>query len=112
MVSSFLGFWQEPPSLQTTYPFNNWHNVSFNYKVFKNKVNISLRAVNYFEKTRDFKTITQDENFYNTNITTRKRRAAVLAVTWNFGKLTENVSKKKGVSNDDILTKPAAPSGN
>jgi len=112
MVSSFLGFWQEPPSLQTTYPFNNWHNVAFNYKVFKNKVNISLRAVNYFEKTRDFKTITQDENFYNTNITTRNRRAAVLAVTWNFGKLTENVSKKKGVNNDDILTKPSAPSGN
>jgi hypothetical protein len=40
------------------------------------------------------------------------RRAAVLALTWNFGKLTENVSKKKGVNNDDILTKPAAPSGN
>ena len=111
-ISSFLGFWQEPPSIQTTYPFNNWHNVSFNYKVFKNKVNISLRAVNYFEKTRDFKTITQDENFYNTNITTRNRRAAVLALTWNFGKLTENVSKKKGVNNDDILSRPAAPSGN
>jgi hypothetical protein len=36
----------------------------------------------------------------------------VLALTWNFGKLTENVSKKKGVSNDDILTRPAAPAGN
>ena len=111
-VSSFVGFWQEPPSLQTTYPFQPWHNVSFNYKVFKNKINISLRAVNYYEKTHDFKTITQDENFYNTNITTRKRRAAVLALTWNFGKLTENVSKKKGVNNDDILSKPSAPSGN
>jgi len=111
-VSSFVGFWQEPPSLQTTYPFQPWHNISFNYKVFKNKINISLRAVNYYEKTHDFKTITQDENFYNTNITTRKRRAAVLALTWNFGKLTENVSKKKGVNNDDILSKPSAPSGN
>jgi hypothetical protein len=38
--------------------------------------------------------------------------SAVLALTWNFGKLTENVSKKKGVNNDDILTKPSAPSGN
>ena len=36
----------------------------------------------------------------------------VLALTWNFGKLTENVSKKKGVNNDDILTRPAAPAGN
>jgi outer membrane receptor protein involved in Fe transport len=112
VVSSFLGLWKEPQTIQTTYPFNTWHNVAFNYKVFKNKINISLRAVNYYEKTRDFKTITKDQNFYNTNITRRIRRGGVLALTWNFGKLTENVSRKKGVNNDDILTKPAAPTGN
>lgn len=111
-ISSYLGLWQDPQTIQTTYPFNTWHNVAANYKIFKNKVNISLRAVNYFEKTHDFKTITKDENFYNTNINTQIRRGAVLALTWNFGKLTENVSRKKGVSNDDILTKPSAPSGN
>jgi outer membrane receptor protein involved in Fe transport len=111
-VSSYLGLWQEPRTIQSTYPFNTWHNVAFNYKVFKNKVNISLRAVNYFEKTHDFKTITKDQNFYNSNITRQPRRAGVLALTWNFGKLTENVSKKKGVTNDDILTKPSAPAGN
>ncbi|HZJ61523.1 MAG TPA: outer membrane beta-barrel protein [Chitinophagaceae bacterium] len=111
-VSSYLGLWKEPQTIQTTYPFSTWHNVALNYKVFKEKVNISLRAVNYFEKTHDYKTITQDQNFYNTNITRQIRRGAVLALTWNFGKLTENVSKKKGVNNDDILTKPAAPTGN
>ena len=111
-ISSYLGLWQDPQTIQTTYPFNTWHNVAANYKIFKNKVNISLRAVNYFEKTHDFKTVTKDENFYSTNINTQIRRGAVLALTWNFGKLTENVSKKKGVSNDDILTKPSAPSGN
>ena len=111
-ISSFLGLWKDPQTIQTTYPFRTWHNVAFNYKVFKDKVNISLRAVNYFEKTRDYKTITKDQNFYNTNTIRQIRRAAVLALTWNFGKLTENVSKKKGVSNDDILTRPAAPSNN
>lgn len=111
-ISTYLGLWQEPQTIQTTYPFNTWHNVAFNYKVFKNKVNISLRAVNYVEKTHAFKTITKDRNFYNTNTTTIRRRAGVLALTWNFGKLTENVSKKKGVSNDDLLTKPAAPTTN
>ena len=111
-VSSYLGLWQDQPTIQTTYPFNTWHNVAVNYKVFKNKVNISLRAVNYFEKNRDYKTVTKDEYFYSTNINTQIRRGAVLALTWNFGKLTENVSKKKGVSNDDILSKPSAPSGN
>lgn len=112
MVSSFLGFWRELRTIQTTFPFNPWHNVALNYKVFKNKINISLRAVNYYEKTRDFTSITKDKNFYNSNITRVNRRAGVLALTWNFGKLTESVSKKKGVSNDDILTKPAAPGGN
>lgn len=111
-VSSYLGLWQDPQTIQTTYPFNTWHNVAFNYKVFKNKINISLRAVNYTEKKHDFKTITKDQNFYNANITSLPRRAAVLALTWNFGKLKENVSKKKGVNNDDLLTTPAAPSGN
>ncbi|HEV8506752.1 MAG TPA: outer membrane beta-barrel protein [Chitinophagaceae bacterium] len=111
-VSSYLGLWKDPQTIQTTYPFNTWHNVAVNYKVFKNKVNISLRAVNYFEKTHDYKTVTKDQNFYTTNINTQIRRGAVLALTWNFGKLTENVSKKKGVSNDDILTKPSAPAGN
>jgi hypothetical protein len=112
VVSSFLGLWKDPPTIQTTFPFNVWHNVAFNYKVFKNKINISLRAVNYFEKIHSFKTITKDQNFYSENINRQIRRAGVLALTWNFGKLTENVSKKKGVNNDDILTKPSAPSTN
>ncbi len=111
-ISSYLGLWKDPQTIQTTYPFGTWYNVAFNYKVFKKKVNISLRAVNFFEKTHDYETITKDQNFYNTNMTRQKRRAGVLALTWNFGKLTENVSKKKGVNNDDILTRPAAPTGN
>jgi outer membrane receptor protein involved in Fe transport len=110
MASSFFGFWQELPTIQTTYPFNTWHNVALNYKVFKNKINISLRGVNYYEKNREFTNTTKDKNFYNTNMTRVIRAGGVLALTWNFGKLTESVSKKKGVNNDDMLTKPAAPS--
>ena len=111
-ISSYLGLWKDPQTIQTTYPFSTWHNVAFNYKVFKDKINISLRAVNYFEKTHDYKTITKDPNFYSSSITTQPRRAAVVALTWNFGKLTENVSKKKGVNNDDLLSKPSAPTSN
>jgi hypothetical protein len=111
-ISSYVGLWKDPQTIQTTYPFSRWHNVAFNYKIFNNKINMSLRAVNYYEKTWDYKTIIKDPNFYSTSITRFPRRAAVLALTWNFGKLTENVSKKKGVNNDDLLTKPAAPTGN
>jgi len=111
-ISSLLGLWKDPITIQTTYPFSTWHNVAFNYKVLKDKLSISLRTVNYFEKTHDYRTIVKDPNFYTTNIDRQIRRGAVLSLTWNFGKLTENVSKKKGVNNDDLLTKPQAPSGN
>ncbi len=111
-VSSFLNLWKDPQTIQTIYPFSTWFNIALNYKIFKDKVNIALRAVNFFEKTHDYKTITKDQNFYSTNTIRSIRRGVVLALTWNFGKLTENVSKKKGVNNDDILTKPAAPAGN
>ncbi|MEP7142819.1 MAG: outer membrane beta-barrel protein, partial [Ferruginibacter sp.] len=111
-IGSYLGLWKDPITIQTTYPFTTWYNLAFNYKVFKDKLNISLRTVNYFEKTRDYKTIVKDPNFYTTNINTQIRRGAVLSLTLNFGKLTENVSKKKGVNNDDLLTKPQAPTGN
>jgi hypothetical protein len=111
-ISSLLGLWKDPITIQTTYPFSTWHNVAFNYKVLKDKLSISLRTVNYFEKTHDYRTIVKDPNFYATNIDRQIRRGAVLSLTWNFGKLTENVSKKKGVNNDDLLTKPQVPSGN
>lgn len=111
-ISSFIGLWKDPPTIQTTYPFMIWYNVAFTHKFFSNKVTVSLRTVNFFEKTRAFKTITEDRNFYNANVLHQIRRGGVLALSWNFGKLNENVSKKKGVSNDDILTRPAAPSGN
>jgi hypothetical protein len=30
-------------------------------------------------------------------------RGLSFSLSWNFGKLTENVSKKKGVNNDDLI---------
>jgi outer membrane receptor protein involved in Fe transport len=111
-ISSLLGLWKDPITIQTTYPFSTWYNLAFNYKVLKDKLSISVRTVNYFEKTHDYRTIVKDPDFYTINIDRQIRRGAVLALTWNFGKLTENVSKKKGVNNDDLLTKPQAPSGN
>ena len=108
-ISTYIGLWKDPITIQTTYPFSTWYNLVFNYKVFKEKLNISLRTVNYFEKTRDYRTIVKDPNFTTTNISKQIRRGAVLSLTYNFGKLSENVSKKKGVNNDDLLSKPAAP---
>ncbi|MES2776907.1 MAG: outer membrane beta-barrel protein [Bacteroidota bacterium] len=111
-ISTYIGLWQEPVTIQTTYPFGTWYNLALNYRIFKEQLNISVRGVNFFEKNRSFRTVVSDPNFYSVNINTPVRRGAVLSLTWNFGKLTESVSKKKGVTNDDLLTKPTSPSGN
>lgn len=111
-ISHYIGLWRDPVTIQTTYPFNTWYNVAVNYKMFNDKFTISVRSVNFFEKDRAFKNIVQDANFYSTNVNTRIRRGGVLALTYNFGKLTENVSKKKGVNNDDLLKKQSETTGN
>jgi len=110
-IGSILGLWKDPQTIQTTYPFSTWHNVNVNYKIFRNKILVSLRGVNYFDKIRRYETVTKDKNFYSSNVNRQIRRAFAMALTWNFGKLNENVSRKKGVTNDDILSKPSAPSG-
>jgi hypothetical protein len=85
---------ERPVTIQTTYPFMTWYNLSFNYKVFKDKLNISVRAVNYFEKTRDYKTTIKDPNFYTTNVT-KQISVRRTFTTWNFGKLTKMYRRKK-----------------
>ncbi len=104
-ISSFVGLWKDPASIQTEYPFNTWYNLALNHKFLKEKLNVSLRAVNFLEKTRDFRRKLTDPIFHTTNVQKQIRRGIALALTWNFGKLTENVSKKRGVNNDDLLNK-------
>lgn len=106
-ISSFFGVFKDPVTVQTKFPLMIWYNVALNHKFLKEKLNISLRGVNFLEKTREFNTITEDINFYSTNTIKQIRRGIALALTYNFGKLSENVSRKKGVTNDDLLTRPA-----
>ena len=111
-ISNFFGFWQEPVTIQTTYPFYIWYNLAFNTKWFNEKFTVSIRAVNFFEKDHDYKTTVNDRYFNTINGYTQIRRALAIALSYNFGKLTENVSKKKGVSNDDLLNKQGPKTSN
>jgi hypothetical protein len=105
-IGGLFVFWQDPVTIQTTFPFSTWYNFSFAHKFINNKLNVSLRVLNVFQKTFDFTTTTRDPNFTTINTNQQIRRGLALALSWNFGKLTENVSKKKGVVNDDQLVKP------
>jgi outer membrane receptor protein involved in Fe transport len=102
-ASGYMGFWRSPVSIQFTYPLNYWYGLNFGYKMFNEKLNISLGASNFLLKQRDYRMVIKDPNFQTITTSTFPFRGLALGLTWNFGKLTENVSKKKGVNNDDLV---------
>jgi outer membrane receptor protein involved in Fe transport len=102
-ASGYAGFFRAPVSIQTSYPLNLWYGINAGYKLFKEKLTVSVGATNFFRKDWDYRLMTIDPAFTYTSTTTLPNRGISLSIAWNFGKLTENVSKKKGVSNDDLL---------
>jgi hypothetical protein len=94
---------QAPDFAQFNFPFNMWYMSMFAFKLFKDKVNTSIRATNFFKSHRSYVMTTEDDYFKTTRTTTRPLRGIVVTFNWTFGKLKENVSKKKGVNNDDLL---------
>ena len=56
---------------------------------------------NFFEEKRKLIFKTENEFFVTENTNTIPFRNFGLALNYSFGRLKENVSKKKGVNNDD-----------
>jgi outer membrane receptor protein involved in Fe transport len=102
-LSGYWGFFRTAPAIQTTYPLNLWYGLNAGYKFFGEKLSVSLGVSNFFEKDRDFVTRTIDPAFTYTSTSTMPFRGFTFTINWSFGKLSENVSKKKGVTNDDLL---------
>ena len=102
-ASGFAGFWRGPVTIQTQYPLNIWYGAGLGYKFFKEKLTLSASAFGFLEKERDYKLITRDPSFQYTSVTTMPFRGISFSMTYNFGQLKENVSKKKGVTNDDLI---------
>jgi outer membrane receptor for ferrienterochelin and colicin len=102
-VSGYWGYFRQPVTFQTTYPLNLWYGIGVGYKMFNDKINVSLGIASFLEKRRDWVTLTKDPAFQARSVSNAPFRGFSLGLTWNFGKMTENVSKKKGVTNDDLV---------
>lgn len=102
-ASGYAGFWRGPVSIQATFPLNIWYGMGMGYKMFKEKLTASLMCTNFFQRYRDYRMVITDPNFQTTSVSTMPFGGLAISLNWNFGKLTENVSKKKGVNNDDLL---------
>ena len=75
------------------------------YNLLKDKLTISAYLNNPFNKQGIFRRIRtfRDDNFSKQTISYSQFRSFGATLSYNFGKLKENVSKKKGVQNNDLL---------
>lgn len=103
-ASGYAGFYRAPVTIQTKYPFNLWYGIHAGYKFLNEKLNASIGLSNFFQKERAWELTTVDPSFVYKSTTVSPFRALAVSISWNFGKLSESVSKKKGVSNEDLLS--------
>jgi len=99
--SSHNGFFQPLRMPNSSFPNNYFYGLNVTYKVFKSKLSIGATAVNFFEEKRKLESFTENPGFRTDNLSRIPFRNFGLSLNYNFGKLKENVSKKKGINNDD-----------
>lgn len=100
-ISSNGGYFVPLRMPNSTFPDNYFYGVNFAYKVFRQKLTITTSFTNFFEEKRKLNFFTENDYFITQNTNTILFRNIGLSLSYNFGRLKENVSKKKGVNNDD-----------
>ncbi|PZR28235.1 MAG: hypothetical protein DI535_07465 [Citrobacter freundii] len=99
-MSGFV--YRSDPQLQGQTGKSYNYNIGTNYKFFKQKITAGISTVNLFNKYFNWRSEFRDENFIRFSSTRNVQRNITFSLRWNFGKLSENVSRKRGVANDDI----------
>jgi outer membrane cobalamin receptor len=85
----------------STFPDNYFYGFNFIQKFYKQKLTATLSATNFLQEKRQLLFRTENAAFITENRNNVIFRAFAVSLNYNFGKLKENVSKKKGVTNDD-----------
>ena len=94
---------------------NGWYNYQFGLSksMLKNKsLRLALMADQFFLKNRVYQSDVNDPRFSTHYENRQPARAVRLSVSWRFGKLRENVSRKRGVSNSDQKSGGGGGGGN
>ncbi len=81
------------------------YGISSQFKFLESKIVTGLALYNFFMKEGYLKRVStfEDFNFSRQQEQFVPFRYITLNLTWNFGKLSDNVSKKRGVQNNDLL---------
>ncbi|MDB5230003.1 MAG: hypothetical protein JWN76_808 [Chitinophagaceae bacterium] len=102
-ISGSGGVNRSPYALVNTPNTQAFYQVNFGYKFFHEKLSATINVNNFHKQFVNYRSVTEDPNFRIVSSTISPYRVIYFGVTYNFGKLKENVSKKKGVSNDDLV---------
>lgn len=100
-ISSNTGYFVPLRMPNSTFPDNYFYSLNVAYKMFKQKLTLTALATNFLEEKRKMTFYTENDFFKTENIHTVLFRNLGISMIYNFGRLKENVSKKKGVTNDD-----------
>lgn len=104
-LSTFLFYTQQPVTIQSKFGANYTTTFNASLNLLKDKLTISATASNPIPNYFSYKVESEDSNFYVVSNTKYRRSAFGISINWSFGKLSENVSRKKGIKNDDLKEK-------
>ncbi len=79
------------------------YQVNVGYTLIKDKLSGTVNFNNFLQKDFNNKTYVQTNAFEQVNGNISPYRVTYFGLTYKFGRLKENVSRKKGVNNDDLL---------
>ncbi|RYZ00166.1 MAG: TonB-dependent receptor [Chitinophagaceae bacterium] len=100
-ITSNGGYFMPLRTPNTTFPDNYFYGFNFIQKLLKEKMTLTASVTNFFEKERRMTSFTESAGFITENVNTAPFRNFGLSLSYSFGRLKENVSKKKGIENDD-----------
>lgn len=80
-----------------------FYQINFGYKFFNDKLSATMNVNNFHGRYFTFRSVTENPDFRVVNTTVSPYLVIYWGLTYNFGKLKESVSKKKGVTNDDLV---------
>jgi hypothetical protein len=102
-ISGSGGMIQSPYTLVNAPGPNYFYQVNFGYKLLNEKLAVTMNVNNFHDRFLQFRTMTDHPSFRTVTNSYNPFRVIYFGATYNFGKLKEPVSKKKGVTNDDLL---------
>lgn len=97
--------WQQSPILlQGRFVGYISYTSSLAWKTAGNKLRFTITASNFLAPDLNYKNTFSDIGFIRTTYSRYPSRSIGLSARWNFGKLADNVSRKRGIKNDDLLS--------